>query len=221
MSFPQQWCLPWLSPIKPCLVSYIFLFPPHPGTFLTVPCLANFLITLRTVETGIPTSLEMALYPLEVLCLLIITLLMSSDSYFVFTIVTKERGVTDGFLKHGSHHSLANSCYMGTDILSQVILICDLPQVSHDVFPYWFTAKGANTSDTASFTFFYFFLPLFIVLNSCLSFALLYWTWVLYRKKMFRLIDIPYYVLKLHECHNLLTNHCPDRTHIMMWLLCL
>ena len=132
----------------------------------------------------------MAFYTLEVLWSLIIALLMSSDSSFVFTIVTKEQGITDGFLNHGSHHSLANSCHMGTDNLSQVILICDLLQVSHNVAPYWFTAKGANTSDTASFKFFYFFLPLFIVLNGCLLFALLYQTRVLYRREMFHLIHI-------------------------------
>ena len=56
------------------------------------------------------------------------------------------------------------------------------------VFPYWFTAKGANISDTASFKFFYFFHPLFIVLNCCLSFALLYQTQILDRKKVFHLI---------------------------------
>ena len=48
----------------------------------------------------------------------------------------KATEVTDGFLKHSSHHSLANSCHMGTDNLSQAILICDSPQVSHNVFPY-------------------------------------------------------------------------------------
>ncbi len=40
---------------------------------------------------------------------------------------------------------------MGTDNLSQVILICDLPQVNQNVFPYWFIVKGANTNVTASF----------------------------------------------------------------------
>ena len=51
----------------------------------------------------------------------------------------KGTGNNDGSLKHGSHLSLANSCHMGTDNLSQVILICDLQQVSHSVFPYWFS----------------------------------------------------------------------------------
>ena len=126
-------------------------------------------------------------HPLKFLCLLVIAFLYS-DSSLVFTIVTKEQGKTDTFSKHGSHHSLANSCHIGTNNLSQVILICELPQMSHNVFPYWFTAKGANHSDTASFKFFCFFLPLFIVLNCCLSFALLYQTRVLYRKEMFYLI---------------------------------
>ena len=129
----------------------------------------------------------MALYPLEVLCLLIIALLMSSDSSFVFTIVTKEQGITDGFLKHGSHHSLANSCHMGTDNSSQVILICDLQQMSHNVFPYWFTAKGPIPVTQQALSFCYFFLPSFIVLNCCLSSALLYQTQVPCRKEKFHL----------------------------------
>ena len=152
------------QPSNTCLINFSSS-PQRQGRFLTVRCLANFItpfITLGTVETGIPRCLEMALYPLEVLCLLIIALLMSSDSSFVFTIVTKEQGITDGFLKHGSHHSLAGSCHMGTDNVSQVILVWDLPQVSSIVF-----------------------LPLFIVLNCCLSFALLCQTRVLYSKVMF------------------------------------
>ena len=43
------------------LLSSIFLFPPCPERFLTVPCLAKSLITLRTVETGTLRSLEMTL----------------------------------------------------------------------------------------------------------------------------------------------------------------
>lgn len=158
------------------LLSSIFLFPSRPGRFLTVPCLWNFLITLRTVETEILRSLEMALYPLEVLCLRIIAPLMSSDSWFVFTIVTKEQRTTGSFLKHGSHHTLVNSCHMSTDNLSKVILICPsihgwMESQCHNVFPYWFTEKGAITIYTASFMFIYFFLPWFVL--NCLSFALL------------------------------------------------
>lgn len=54
-------------------------------------------------------------------------------------------GTTGGFLKLRSYRSLANSCHMGTDGLSQVILICHLPKASHNVLPYWSTAKGAKT----------------------------------------------------------------------------
>ena len=152
--------------------------------------------TLCTVETGIPRSLEMALYPLEVLCLLIIALVMPSDSSFVFTIVTKEQGITDGFLKHWSHHLLANSCHMGTDNLSQVILIWFSTGESQCVSMLIYS-KGCQYQWHSKLQVFLFSPPIVY----CLSFALRLQTRVLYRKEIFHFIffpkDIPHYVLKL------------------------
>lgn len=177
-------------------------FPQHPGRFLTVPCLSAFLITLRSVETGILRSLDMALYPSEFLCLLITALLMFSDSSLVFTIVTKEQGISWGFLKHWRHHSLANSRHLSTDNLSKVILIPDLSQVTQNVFSlYWF--KGCQHQCHSNLTVFLFFssccyLYSFIIYCSVSNMSCLYTEAV--SLDSFFSGDILHYVCKFHGC---------------------
>lgn len=46
---------------------------------------------------------------------------------------------------------------MGTDNLEQVIFICDLPKLSHNVFAFWFRGKGVPTQHILSFLFHCFF----------------------------------------------------------------
>lgn len=94
------------QPSKTSLINY-----PFTPTSKEVPDSTIFNKLLNNMahwKTGVLRSVEMALYHLEILCLLIIAHLIFSGSSFDFTIATKEQGITSGFLKHQSHHSLAS-----------------------------------------------------------------------------------------------------------------
>lgn len=116
-------------------VIHFFLSASTCREVLDSPMFLKLLVDITQVDSGIPMTLEMALYPLKILRFQIIALLMSSDSSFVFTIVTREQVIPGVFLKQRSHHLFLFYVTWAVRIYDSGLSFV-IYQVCQNVFPF-------------------------------------------------------------------------------------